>query len=135
MKIRINETVMSISNKKIVERFLDEFAKRKYDSYMKYLADDVKWNIIGMPPINGKQNFLEALEMMEIWQSIPKGINSSIGHESHMIAEGDFVVIEDQEFSVNNNKRYKPAHCDIYRINKGKIQEVTTYMVDTSVNE
>ena len=126
---------MSISNKKIVENFVNEFTNGNYNSYIKYLAEDVKWNIVGMPPINGRQNFLEALEVMEIWQPSLNGINLSADCESHIIAEGDFVVIEDQEFSLNNNKRYKPAHCDIYRINKGKIKEVTTYMVDTSVNE
>ena len=126
---------MPISNKKIVERFLDEFTRRNYESYIKYLADDVKWNIVGMPPINGKQNFLEALEVMEMCQFSIKGINSSAGRESHIIAEGDFVVIENQDYLVNKDKRYEPAHCDIYRINQGKIKEVTTYMVDTSVNE
>jgi ketosteroid isomerase-like protein len=126
---------MSLSNKMIVEKFLDEFNKRAYNSYIKYLADDIKWNIVGMPPINGKQNFLEALEVMEVWQSSHKGINSLAGGETHVIAEGDFVVIENQDFSLNKDSSQYPAHCDIYRINNGKIKEVITYMVDTSINE
>ncbi len=112
---------MSLKNKKIVEKFVNAFVERNYDLYMNYLAEDIKWNIVGMPPINGKQNFLEAMEMMEIWSS----------GRQHIIAEGDFVVIENQNYTLNNY----PAHCDIYRIDQGKIKEVTTYIVDTSINE
>ncbi len=112
---------MSLKNKNIVEKFVNAFIMQKYDLYKNYLAEDIKWNIVGMPTINGKQNFLEAMEIMEIFSD----------RLQHIIAEGDFVVIENQNNSFNNN----PAHCDIYKIDKGKIKEVTTYIVDTSLNE
>lgn len=112
---------ISLRNKKIVEKFVSAFIKRNYESFMNYLADDIKWNIVGMPSINGKQNFLEAMEMIEIWP----------GSLKNLIADGDFVVIETRNRLMNNN----PAHCDIYRIDKGKIKEVTTYIVDTSIIE
>lgn len=127
--------VKALRNKKIVENFVNEFIKRNYETYMNYLADDIKWNIVGMPPINGKQNFLEVLEMMEVWPSSKEGINTSSGAEKNIIAEGDFVVIENQNYSLNREISSNPAHCDIYRISKGKIKEVTTYIVDTSMNE
>jgi hypothetical protein len=112
---------MSLKNKMIVEKFVSAFIKRNYELYINYLADDIKWNIVGMPSINGKQNFLDAMELMEIW---PEGGET-------IIAEGEYVVIENQNYSPNNN----PAHCDIYRIYKGKIKEVTTYIVDTTAND
>lgn len=126
---------MSLRNKKIVEKFVSEFVNKNYDSYMRFLDDDIKWNIVGMPPITGKQNFLEAMEMMEIWQSSSKRMYSANGSGKNVIAEGDYVVIENQNSSLNNNFSHNPAHCDIYRINNGKIKEVTTYIVDTSTND
>jgi hypothetical protein len=129
MKISLTEKklkIMSVSNKKIVMKFIDEFIKGNNTSYIKYLTDDIKWNIVGMPSINGRQNFLQAMEMMGLWQNTLNGNNSSYENGKNIIAEGDFVVIE----NFNN-----PSHCDIYRINNGKIKEVTTYVVDTSDDE
>ena len=124
---------MSLKNKKMVQRFIREFISGNDYLYQNYLDDDVKWNIVGMPPINGKRNFLEAMEMMEIWQSPMDSSNK--GNENNVIAEGDFVVIQNSINTDNPGNGYIPAHCDIYRINRGKITEVTTYLVDTSVNE
>lgn len=135
MKISTKGTLMSLRNKKIVEKFVSEFVNRNYDSYMRFLDDDIRWNIVGMPPITGKQNFLEAMEMMDIWQSSSKRMYSPAGSRKNVIAEGEYVVIENQNSSLNNDIRHNPAHCDIYRINKGKIKEVTTYIVDTSTND
>ena len=125
---------MSVKNKKLVEKFINEFIKRNNKSYMNYLADDIKWNIVGMPSITGRQNFLEALEMMELWQASLKRSNSE-GKGKNVIAEGDYVVIENQGSLLVKDKDFdNPAHCDIYRIDNGKIKEVTTYIVDTSIN-
>ncbi len=67
------------------------------------------------------------MEMMEI-ESFPDIEIKNI------IAEGDYVVVE----SISNTQTGKlnnPAYCDIYRLKDGKIQELTTYVVDTSSNE
>ncbi len=105
-----------------------DFIHEKNKSYINFLSDDIKWNIVGMPSINGKQNFIRAMEMMELWQSSSKKENMLPDKVKNIIAESDFVVVE--SIGQNNDS----GNCDIYKIKNGKIKEVTTYIVDTSVS-
>ncbi len=118
---------MSVRNKKLVMSFLDGFINGNKQKCINYLTDDVRWNIIGMPSIRGKQNFLQALEMMELWKST--FLYSPSGRTKNIIAEKDYVVVESAGGNSNS------ANCDIYKIINGKIREMTSYIVDTSVNE
>lgn len=119
---------MSVKNKNIVIKFMTDFIKGKNESYKNYLTDDIKWNIVGMPSIYGKQNFIRAMEMMELWQSSLTEKNMLPDKVKNIIAESDFVVVE------NCGQNNDSGNCNIYRIKNGKIKEVTTYIVDTSVN-
>ncbi len=120
---------MSAKNKNIVLGFMNEFIGGNESSFINYLTDDIRWNIVGMPPIRGKENFIQAMEMMDLWKSsLMKGGRTSAKVEK-IIAEKEYVVVESS--GLNHNS----ANCDIYRIINGKIGEVTTYLVDTTLNE
>jgi ketosteroid isomerase-like protein len=117
---------MSISNKRLVEKVLEMFANNNHDKYLKYLDENIKWNIIGMSVISGKIEFLKAVKSLELENFISFKIKN-------IISEGEFVVVESN--CSNNERREKfniPAYCDIYRLNNGKICELTSYIVDTS---
>ncbi len=107
---------------------MTDFIQGKNKSYINFLSDDIKWTIVGMPSINGKQNFIRAMEIMELWQSSFKKENMLPDKVINIIAENDFVVVE------SKGQNEDSGNCDIYRIKNGKIKEVTTYIVDTSVN-
>ncbi len=124
-----NVKVMSLKNKKIVLKFMSEYLKGNNDSFSYFLTDDIKWNIVGMPSIKGKSNFLRAMEMMELWQSTLSGEDSPAEIIKNIVAESDFVVVE------RAGKQNNSCSCDIYKIKNGKIEELTTYIVDTSLNE
>ncbi len=102
------------------------FADNNHDKYLKYLDENVKWNIIGMPVISGKIGFLKAVKSLEIENFISLNIKN-------IISDGEFVVVESNG---SNNKQSEksnvPAFCDIYRLKNGKIYELTSYIVDTS---
>jgi predicted SnoaL-like aldol condensation-catalyzing enzyme len=119
---------MSVKNKNIVINFMTDFIEGNNESYKNYLTDDIKWNIIGMPSICGKQNFIRAMEMMELWQSSLKENDMLPDKVKNIIAESDFVVVE------SGGQNDNSGNCSIYKIKNGKIREVTTYIVDTSVN-
>ena len=53
----------------------------------------------------------------------------------NIIAEGEYVVVESTGKSETKTEiSNSPAYCDIYRIKDEKIQELTTYVVDTALN-
>ena len=122
---------MSIRNKKLVRKINEAFLKSNINKVSDYIDDNIKWNIVGMPVITGKNDFIETMEMMELESPGLKIKN--------VIAEGDYVVVES---SANQNpggndaseKLYTPSYCDVYYIKNGKIQELTTYIVDITLN-
>jgi uncharacterized protein len=117
---------MSTSNKRLVKMVLEMFADNNQDKYLKYLDEKIKWNIIGMPVISGKIEFLKAVKSLELENFISSKIKN-------IISEGEYVVVESNG---SNNKQTEksnvPAYCDIYRLKNGKICELTSYIVDTS---
>ena len=115
---------MTTKNKKIIKRIIEESDKKNIKSYMNYFADDIRWKIVGMPVISGKKDFLETMKMIES-TGCPEVVIKNI------IAEGEFVVVES---SGEQGSQFKPSYCDIYRIKNGKILELTTYIVDTTLN-
>jgi ketosteroid isomerase-like protein len=118
-------TVMSISNKKLVEKVLEMFANNNHDKYLKYLDENIKWNIIGMSVISGKFEFLKTAKFLELENFISSNIKN-------IIAEGEYVVVESSSNKGQTKNSNKPAYCDIYRLKDGKICELTSYIVDTS---
>jgi limonene-1,2-epoxide hydrolase len=120
---------MSIKNKKVVIRFMSDFMEGKDKSYMKILADDIRWNIVGMPSIYGKQNFIQAMDRMDLFKFSSSEKMKPIDKVKNLIAESDFVVVE------SSGKNSNSCSCDVYKIKNGKIEELTSYIVDTSVNE
>jgi len=112
---------MSLKNKKIIEIFIKESSNKSSEFFMNHLANDVKLNIVGMPAITGKNEFLEAVKMLELMQPSVKIKN--------IIADDEFVVVESAGKSLNN------SFCNIYRFKEDRILELTTYIVDTSLNE
>jgi len=85
-----------------------------------HLAEDFRWNIVGMPQVIVKKDFLETVTALALQ-------NFNIINITNIIAEEDYVVVE------STGKPYTPSYCDIYRVREDKIQSLTTYVVDTSL--
>jgi ketosteroid isomerase-like protein len=121
---------MSRKNKELVRKINEAFLKRNVDEVSDYIDDKIKWTIVGMPVITGRSNFIETMEMMDLESPDIKIKN--------VIAEGDYVVVEsltnqDPGGIDASEKPYTPSYCDVYYIKNGKLQELTTYMVDITL--
>jgi ketosteroid isomerase-like protein len=120
---------MQENNKELVRKINESFLSGNIEMVLDYIDENIKWNIVGMPCIQGKTDFIKTMEMMD-FENFP---NIKI---KHIIAEGDFVVIESSDANSTGtncfqpDKPYTPSYCDIYFIKNGKIQELTTYIVD-----
>ncbi len=110
--------------KDFIKTVTEVFDKKDNSFYIDYLAEDVRWNIIGKKPVIGKEKFLEAMKEEEN-ESFP------VITIKNIITNGEYVVVESRgKTCVKEGRRFKPAYCDIYRLKNGKISEVTTYRVD-----
>ena len=119
---------MSYKNKRLIKKVIEIISKNNFNNFINYFDDNVKWNIVGMPTIIGKKEFISAINSLEL-----KDFTSS--NIKNIICEGDFVVVESTiRENVKSNNIKAPAYCDIYRIKDSKICELTTYIIDTSTN-
>ena len=110
---------MSERNKHLIKRIMDAISRENGNFYLDHLAEDMKWNIVGMPVIEGKKEVLETIKELHLE-------NFNLSKIKNIVAEGEFVVVESIGKTTGN------YFCDIYQIKYDKIQELTSYIVDTS---
>jgi uncharacterized protein len=104
-----------------------EFARGNMAPVKRYLADGVKWNILGSGTVTGRDEVLEVTRMVQL-QSFPKITITNV------VCEGNFVVIESTgEATTTTGKPYNQAYCEVFRFHNEEIQEITTYL-DTALS-
>ena len=119
---------MSVKNERIVKKIIEMFTGNNHASYIDYLAGDIKWNIVGMPLICGKDEFIKAVKSLELE-------NFSSSKIKNIISDREFVVVESTgQANIQMDGPNAPAYCDIYLIRNSKICELTTYIIDTTLN-
>jgi len=115
------------NNKEIVENLIKAFTYGNLHEFINYLDNNIEWNIIGLPFIKGRNDFIKAVCSLELK-------NFTFSKIKNIISEGELVVVESiTKSKMKSNKNETPAYCDIYRIKDNKIYEITTYIVDTSI--
>jgi len=125
---------MLLKNKELTKMITEAFFKGNTEFILPHLAEDIKWNIVGMPVIFGKSDVIKTMEMIN-----PAFAGCPDLAVKNIIAEGDYVVVESSGNNYSSfvnrdtiEKQCNPAYCDVYRFKNGKIQELTTYIVDTT---
>ena len=120
---------MKTTNGQLQIKISKNFAKGDFEFTDMYLADDIRWNIMGENSIEGKEQVLEVSKMLHLENFPVITINN-------IVAEGDYVVIESTgKATTKNGKPYNQAYCDVFKFNEGKLKEVTTYLDTALSNE
>jgi uncharacterized protein len=112
-----------------IKQISEAFAKGDIEFSAAYLADDVKWNILGNNPIIGKVEVLEVSKMLQL-ESFP------IITIKNIVTEGNYVIIESTgKATTKKGKPYNQTYCDVFRFNNEILQEITTYLDTALSNE
>ena len=120
---------MKTTNNQLLIKISEEFAKGNLEFAGAYLADDIKWNILGDNSIIGKEQVLEVSKMLQL-ESFP------VITIKNIVAEGDYVVIESTgKATTRNGKPYNQTYCDVFRFKDQTLQEITTYLDTAPSNE
>jgi uncharacterized protein len=120
---------MKTANKQLLRKISEEFAMGNLEFAGVYLADDIRWNILGENTIIGKQEVLEVAKMLQL-ESFP------VITINNIVADGDFVVIESTgKATTKNGKPYNQSYCDIFKFKEEKLVEITTYLDTALSNE
>ena len=120
---------MKTTNNQLLIKISEEFAKGNLEFAGAYMADDIKWNILGDNPIIGKEQVLEVSKMLQL-ESFP------IITIKNIVADGNCVVIESTgKAKTKSGKPYNQTYCDVFHFINEKIQEITTYLDTALSNE
>ena len=120
---------MSVAeNKQILKNIYDEMAKGNTKPFGDALADDVKWTLKGSTDWSKTYDGKEAVSKDLIAPLFEKFADQYKTELVRMIAEDDLVVVEfNGNVTTKTGKPYNNSYCYIFRIENGKIAEITEY--------
>jgi len=105
----------------------EQFARGNMDFVKPYLAEGVRWNILGNGTVTGMAQLLEVNEMAQL-EAFPKITIQNV------ICEGDFVVVESTgEARTKGGKPYTQTYCEVFKFVGEELREITTYL-DTALS-
>jgi ketosteroid isomerase-like protein len=112
------------SNKQIVQKYMDAFARTDHAEILSCLTDDVEWLIPGAFHAKGKGEFDKQIE--------GEGFT---GHPSiqvtRMIEENDVVVAEGNVRAARKGGGTLHAvFCDVFVMRNAKIAHLTSYLME-----
>lgn len=102
------------------------FAERNNDFIAEHISDDITWRVVGDIQVQGKKEFIAALENMRQAQPTALEILNVITHGKEGAVNG--------ELTLADGKKY--AYCDVYEFSgaqKGaSIKSITSYVLDVT---
>jgi len=120
---------MTTTDKQLLKKISEEFAKGNLEFSAAYMDEGIKWNIVGNSPITGKEQVLEVSKMLQL-ESFP------VITIKNIVAEGNYVVVESTEKAkTKNGKPYNQTYCDVFQFSGEKLLEITTYLDTALSNE
>ena len=115
---------MSERNKAVVRKVNTALAEGGIEGFLSLCAEDVKWTIVGDRTARGKDSIRNWMASM--------GGEPPTFTVNNIFAEGDFVTAYgDMTMKDKDGHRNPYAYCDIYRFERDRIVELTSFVVKT----
>lgn len=118
------KTYIMTQNKTTVIQYMDGFNKTDHALILSCLTDDVTWIMPGYFQLHGKEAFDNEIENDAFTGSPVITIVSLTEENDIVIAEGEV-----QAYFKNGNL-LDAVFCDVFRMENGKIKQLTTYQMD-----
>lgn len=116
-------------NKELVRGFFGDIAKGNIEGALGRMAEDVRFTLIGTTKLSGvftsRKEFVDRV-MAPLGAQLEGALTITV---DNMIAEGDNVVVQSHgKSSTRKGIPYNNTYCQIFRIDGGKIKEMTEYL-------
>jgi hypothetical protein len=123
-------------NRKLIEEIFAGLEKGDGGPFVRSLADDFNWTLIGDTPWSGTYRGKQAVrrELLDplFAQFADQYTNRLVG----LIAEGDRVAVECRgRVTTKEGKVYSNTYCWVCRIENGKLKELIEYMDTAHLSE
>jgi uncharacterized protein len=116
-------------NKRLMQRVFDELSRGNSPALIEVLADDVEWHITGTTKFSrtyrGKATVMNDLIVPLFSQLADQFVMTA----DRFIAGDNFVVVEARgKATTKTGRPYNNKYCWVFRLEDGKVKEVTEYM-------
>lgn len=103
------------------------FSSHRFGEAYPYLAEDVRWVLVGGPTLIGKQAVIDTCEdtLHELAQT-----TTSFAKFRTIVGADAVVVDAVGEYQAPDEMRSVVASCDIFEISGGLIREITSYTTE-----
>jgi hypothetical protein len=114
---------MELTNGQISEAF----SHHDFEAAYPYLADDVRWNLVGQRRVEGKETVIAVCRESAAYLT---GVVTDFV-KFRTVVTADCVVIDSvAEYRDKEENLSYVASCDIYDFTNGKVSEITSYTVE-----
>lgn len=117
------------NNKQLIQSMFDELARGNSRPFVELMADDIRWTVMGRTrwsrAYHGKTAVLN--DLLGVLRSRLDGVYRATA--DRIIAEGPYVVVQARGIArTKSGTPYNNEYCFIYRVEEGRIHEVTEYL-------
>lgn len=117
------------ANREIIRQMFDALANADSRPFVALMADDVVWNVMGRTKWSGTYRGKPAVlnDLLGVLRS--RLATRYRATAQRILADGDYVVVQARgEATTITGAPYDNEYCFIYRLEDGKIKEVTEYL-------
>ena len=114
---------MNASPRQIAEAF----SRHDFETAYPYLADAIRWNVVGGEVITGKTNVVTACQQTTRYLA---GVQVALLSCRVIVGETCVVVDSLADYTDSQQQTSKVASCDIYEFANGSVVEITSYTVE-----
>jgi ABC-type phosphate transport system ATPase subunit len=97
------------SKASLVKNLTVYFASYNLEKVSMYLAEDVKWQLVGDTPISGKSEFLKALKSMKSNTATSLILKSVLTHGKHASIHGEMLMEDQSRYAFADFYEFKSA--------------------------
>ncbi len=110
-----------------IAQIAEAFCSHRFVETYPYMAERVRWNIIGREELIGREAVIERCDAAaKFLETISPTITKLKIHRT-----GDTVVVEGAaQFQDQENQTSGVASCDVFQFSDGRLIEITSYVID-----
>ncbi|HUS03862.1 MAG TPA: nuclear transport factor 2 family protein [Chitinophagaceae bacterium] len=113
-----------MTNKEIIRKVNEGFSEGDNEKILLYVADDVRWDIMGISTHVGKKAFRKEINN-ENFEGVPTITTLN------EIEEGDHIAVEGEvQCKIKGGGIFNAFFFDLYRLENGKIKEMRSYLIE-----
>jgi hypothetical protein len=109
------------------EQIAEAFSRHDFEASYPYLADDIRWNIVGERRVEGKENVISVCSESAEYLA---GVTTDFRRFRKVITDDCVVVDSVAEYTDKGGEGSHVASCDLYDFTNGNVSEITSYTVD-----